>query len=62
MSPIWADFINESFTKFGSKDFEVPKGVNFVEICTETGLLANDTCQAKEKCLLKVQNRNKYAV
>lgn len=51
--PIWADFINESFTKFGSKDFEVPKGVNFVEICTETGLLANDTCQAKREVFVE---------
>lgn len=51
--PIWADFINKSSERLNSKDFNIPEGVIYREICSKTALIPNDTCPTKTEIFIK---------
>ncbi len=42
--PIWVDVMNSANERYPAKDIPEPKGLQKVEICTRSGLLATDKC------------------
>ncbi len=42
--PIWTDFMIESHKDLPKKDFKIPKGIVFKNVCTETGKIATKHC------------------
>ncbi len=42
--PIWASFIHDASAKLPEKDFEQPGGVDLMNICLDTGLIATEFC------------------
>ncbi|SHG56102.1 penicillin-binding protein, 1A family [Thermosyntropha lipolytica DSM 11003] len=42
--PIWANFIGQASFKLGKGDFKKPSGVELVNICLDTGLIATEFC------------------
>ena len=42
--PVWVDVMNASFAERAPKEFSVPPGLQKVEICAKSGLLATDKC------------------
>ncbi|MBA3272987.1 MAG: transglycosylase domain-containing protein [Chthoniobacterales bacterium] len=42
--PIWVDIMNASNAQYGAKEIPKPAGVQKVEICAKSGLLATDKC------------------
>jgi penicillin-binding protein, 1A family len=45
--PIWASFIHDASAKLPEKDFDQPGGVDLINICLDTGLIATDSCPRK---------------
>jgi penicillin-binding protein 1B len=53
--PIWADFIKRAIElrpDLVAKQFPQPSGLETVEICSETGALANEYCPHRQRMLL----------
>ena len=50
--PICANLISKSFDKFGNMEFPIPEGLNFRDICPESGLLANSTCASRKEVFI----------
>jgi 1A family penicillin-binding protein len=42
--PVWVDIMNASVARHPAKEFQKPAGVETVEICSKSGLLATDKC------------------
>ncbi|MFL6540911.1 MAG: PBP1A family penicillin-binding protein [Chthoniobacterales bacterium] len=42
--PVWVDIMNASTTRYAPKELAKPAGVQSVEICAKSGLLATDKC------------------
>ncbi|MGZ4985562.1 MAG: transglycosylase domain-containing protein [Chthoniobacterales bacterium] len=42
--PVWVDMMNASVAHFPPKDIPKPEGLETVEICSKSGLLATDKC------------------
>ena len=42
--PIWAQFMKRAAQRDGSRNFQIPAGISFVETCQESGLLATPSC------------------
>jgi 1A family penicillin-binding protein len=42
--PIWVDLMNAANERYPAKEIPAPKGMQKVEICTRSGLLATDKC------------------
>jgi len=42
--PVWVDVMNASLARYGPRPFAVPPGLQKVEICSKSGLLATDKC------------------
>ncbi|HKE86465.1 MAG TPA: PBP1A family penicillin-binding protein [Vicinamibacterales bacterium] len=45
--PIWTDFMKAATAGRGSREFDVPEGITFVEIDHDNGKLASPTCPRK---------------
>lgn len=45
--PIWASFIHDASAKLPEEDFDQPGGVDLINICLDTGLIATDACPRK---------------
>jgi len=57
--PVWSEFMKESIAfrpDLGGDRFECPEGIKFVEIDSQTGLIATVTCPLRE--LIAVTDRN----
>ena len=42
--PVWVDIMNASVAKYPAREISMPNGLNKVEICSKSGLLATDKC------------------
>jgi penicillin-binding protein 1A len=42
--PVWVDIMNASVARYPAKEWTKPAGVESVEICSKSGLLATDKC------------------
>ena len=42
--PVWVDMMNTSVARYPAKEFKKPAGIQSVEICSKSGLLATDKC------------------
>jgi penicillin-binding protein 1A len=47
--PIWVDVMNASVQKYPAKEIPMPNGLQKVEICAKSGLLATDKCYEASK-------------
>jgi len=47
--PIWASFIHDASAKLTEKDFEQPEGMDLINICLDTGLIATEFCPRKSR-------------
>ena len=45
--PVWVDVMNASVAKYPAHEMQKPAGVQSVEICSKSGLLASDKCPAE---------------
>jgi len=47
--PIWASFIHDASAKLTEKDFQQPGGVDVINICLDTGLIATESCPRQSR-------------
>ena len=47
--PIWADFIRNASSKLPENDFKQPAGVELMNICLDSGLVATEYCPRQSK-------------
>ena len=45
--PVWVDVMNASVARYPARELQQPAGVQAVEICSKSGLLATDKCPAE---------------
>ena len=60
--PVWVDIMNASATKYSPREIARPPGLQTVEICSRSGLLATDKCYdtVKNDAGEPVQKRTTY--
>jgi penicillin-binding protein 1A len=54
--PVWVEIMKAAHDTLPILDFEVPEGIQFVDVCLESGKLATDRCVEIRKEVFRVEN------